>query len=217
MILSDPTAGLLSPTLAKLLQVLISEDAPRTGRELARIAEVSSAQGNTLLRRLARLGVVIETPKLPAKLYEINSSHILVPHLRALIGGLDSILEQLTDKVEGLQTAPEIAILFGSAMRGEDHEDSDLDLYLLFSDSVPLDKGQLLENTADMSEDFYALTGNSLNVLVQKMSDLRTNFESRSRFLTNLLSDGRVLKGARVLTRLKEEYQWSNTPKGQSN
>jgi len=217
MILSDPTAGLLSPTLAKLLQVLISEDAPRTGRELARIAEVSSAQGNTLLRRLARLGVVIETPKLPAKLYEINSSHILVPHLRALIGGLDSILEQLTDKVEGLQTAPEIAILFGSAMRGEDHEDSDLDLYLLFSDSVPLDKGQLLENTADMSEDFYALTGNSLNVLVQKMSDLRTNFESRSRFLTNLLSDGRVLKGARILTRLKEEYQWSNTPKGQSN
>jgi len=217
MILSDPTAGLLSPTLAKLLQVLISEDAPRTGRELARIAEVSSAQGNTLLRRLARLAVVIETPKLPAKLYEINSSHILVPHLRALIGGLDSILEQLTDKVEGLQTAPEIAILFGSAMRGEDHEDSDLDLYLLFSDSVPLDKGQLLENTADMSEDFYALTGNSLNVLVQKMSDLRTNFESRSRFLTNLLSDGRVLKGARILTRLKEEYQWSNTPKGQSN
>lgn len=217
MILSDPTAGLLSPTLAKLLQVLTSEDAPRTGRELARIAEVSSAQGNTLLRRLARLGVVIETPKLPAKLYEINSSHILVPHLRALIGGLDSILEQLSDKVEGLQTSPEIAILFGSAMRGEDHEDSDLDLYLLFSDSVPLDKGQLLENTADMSEDFYALTGNSLNVLVQKMSDLRTNFESRSRFLTNLLSDGRVLKGARVLTRLKEEYQWSNTPKGQSN
>ena len=102
-------------------------------------------------------------------------------------------MEQLSDKVEGLQTAPEIAILFGSAMRGEDHEDSDLDLYLLFSDSVPLDKGQLLENTADMSEDFYALTGNTLNVLVQKMSDLRTNFESRSRFLTNLLSDGRVL------------------------
>jgi len=217
MILSDPTTGLLSPSLAKLLQVLVSEGAPRTGRELARIAEVSSAQGDTLLRRLAGLGVVIETPKLPAKLYEINSSHILVPQLRALIGGLDSILEQLTDKVEGLQTAPEIAILFGSAMRGEDHEDSDLDLYLLFSDSVPLDKGQLLETTADVSEHFYALTGNSLNVLVQKMSDLRTNFESRSRFLTNLLSDGRVLKGARVLTRLKEEYQWSNTPKGQSN
>jgi predicted nucleotidyltransferase len=126
-------------------------------------------------------------------------------------------MEQLSDKVEGLQTGPEIAILFGSAMRGEDHEDSDLDLYLLFSDSVPLDKGQLLENTADMSEDFYALTGNTLNVLVQKMSDLRTNFESRSRFLTNLLSDGRVLKGARVLTRLKEEYQWSNTQKGQSD
>src|SRR6056300_279938 len=98
MILSDPTAGLLSPTLAKLLQALFSEGAPRTGRELARIAEVSSAQGNTLLRRLAGLGVVIETPKLPAKLYEMNSSHILVSHLRALIGGLDSIMEQLSDK-----------------------------------------------------------------------------------------------------------------------
>lgn len=217
MILSDPTAGLLSPTLAKLLQALISEGVPRTGRDLARIAEVSSAQGNALLRRLAKLGVVIETPKLPAKLYEINSSHILVPPLRELVGGLDSILEQLTIQVQGLRTAPEIAILFGSTMRGEDHEDSDLDLYLLFNDSVPLDKGQLLESTADMSEHFYALTGNTLNVLVQKMSDLRTNFEVRSRFITNLLSDGRVLKGARVLTRLKEEYRWPNTPKGQSN
>ena len=217
MILSDPTAGLLSPTLAKLLQALFSEGAPRPGRELARIAEVSSAQGNTLLRRLAGLGVVIETPKLPAKLYEMNYSHILVPQLRALIGGLDSILEQLTVQVESLQAAPEVAVVFGSAMRGEDHEGSDLDLYLAFSDSVPLDKGQLLETTADISEHFYALTGNSLNVLVQKMSDLRTNFESRSRFLTNLLSDGRVLKGAQVLTRLKDEYQWNNTPKDQSN
>ncbi len=102
-------------------------------------------------------------------------------------------------------------------MRKEDHEASDLDLYLVFDDSVPLDKGQLLESTANLSEDLFTRTGNSLNVMVQKMSDLRSNFEARSRFLENLLSDGRAIKGWDVLNQLKEEYQWSITQHSQSN
>ena len=31
--------------------------------------------------------------------------------------------------------------------------------------------------------------------MVQKMSDLRSNFEARSRFIENLLLDGRAIKG----------------------
>ena len=217
MILSNPTAGLMSPTLAKLLAVLITEQLPQTGRELARIAQISSAQGNTLLRRLTDLGIVIETFRPPAKLYQINQSHILVPQLRSLLGGLDSTLERLNSQLAELTTGPEIAVLFGSVMRGEDHEASDLDLYLVFANSVPLDKGQLLESTLNLSEIFFCQTGNSLNVLVQKMSDLRANFEARSRFLENLLSDGRVIKGWSVLNQLKEEYQWSANHKDPSN
>jgi predicted nucleotidyltransferase len=216
MILSDPTAGLLSPTLAKLLRAMIAVATPKSGRELARIAGVSSAQGNTLLRRLTELGIAVETDRAPAKMYEINQSHILVPQLRGLIEGLDSVLEELTGHLAALPAEPAIAVLFGSVMRREDHEASDLDLYLVFDDSVPLDKGQLLESTADLSEAFFLRTGNSLNVMVQKMSDLRSNFEVRSRFLENLLSDGKALKGWDVLNQLKEEYQWSTTPQHRS-
>ena len=217
MILSDPTAGLLSPTLAKLLRALVSESTPRPGRELARIAGVSSAQGNTLLRRLTQLGIALETEQPPAKLYEINHSHLLVPQLRAILKGLDSLVEELKAQVDELPAVPEIAVLFGSVMREEDHEASDLDLYLVFGDSVAFDKGQLLESTADLSEVFFTRTGNTLNVMVQKMSDLRSNFEARSRFIENLLLDGRAMKGRDVLNQLKEEYQWSTTQHNQSN
>lgn len=217
MILSDPTAGLLSPTLAKLLRALVSESTPRPGRELARIAGVSSAQGNTLLRRLTLLGIALETEQPPAKLYEINHSHLLVPQLRAILKGLDSLVEELKAQVDELPAVPEIAVLFGSVMREEDHEASDLDLYLVFGDSVAFDKGQLLESTADLSEVFFTRTGNTLNVMVQKMSDLRSNFEARSRFIENLLLDGRAIKGRDVLNQLKEEYQWSTTQHNQSN
>ena len=217
MILSDPTAGLLSPTLAKLLRALVSESTPRPGRELARIAGVSSAQGNTLLRRLTQLGIALETKQPPAKLYQINHSHLLVPQLRAILKGLDSIMEELRGDLAKLPTVPVIAVLFGSVMRQEDHEESDLDLYLVFDDLKTLDKGQLLESTADMSEGFLNRTGNSLNVMVQKMSDLRSNFIARSRFLENLLSDGKAVKGWDVLNQLKEEYQWSITPHSQSS
>jgi predicted nucleotidyltransferase len=217
MILSEPTAGLLSPTLAKLLRVLLGDTTPKSGRELARMAAISSAQGNALLRRLTDLGIALETEQPPGKLYEINQSHILVPQLRAILQGLDSILEELKEQLVELPTVPIIAVLFGSVMRKEDHEASDLDLYLVFDDSVPLDKGQLLESTANLSEDLFTRTGNSLNVMVQKMSDLRSNFEARSRFLENLLSDGRAIKGWDVLNQLKEEYQWSITPHSQSN
>lgn len=217
MILSDPTAGLLSPTLSKLLRALVSESTPRPGRELARIAGVSSAQGNTLLRRLTQLGIVLETDQPPAKLYEINHSHLLVPQLRAILKGLDSIVEELKGRLDELPAVPEIAVLFGSVMREEDHEASDLDLYLVFGDSVAFDKGQLLESTANLSEVFFTRTGNTLNVMVQKLSDLRTNFEARSRFIENLLLDGRAIKGRDVLNQLKEEYQWSTTQPNQSN
>ena len=217
MILSDPTAGLLSPTLAKLLRALVSASTPRPGRELARIAGVSSAQGNTLLRRLTLLGIALETEQPPAKLYEINHSHLLVPQLRAILKGLDSLVEELKAQLDELPAVPEIAVLFGSVMREEDHEASDLDLYLVFGDSVAFDKGQLLESTADLSEVFFTRTGNTLNVMVQKMSDLRSNFEARSRFIENLLLDGRAIKGRDVLNQLKEEYQWSTTQHNQSN
>jgi len=217
MILSDPTAGLLSPTLAKLLRALVSESTPRPGRELARIAGVSSAQGNTLLRRLTLLGIALETEQPPAKLYEINHSHLLVPQLRAILKGLDSLVEELKAQLDELPAVPEIAVLFGSVMREEDHEASDLDLYLVFGDSVAFDKGQLLESTADLSEVFFTRTGNTLNVMVQKMSDLRSNFDARSRFIENLLLDGRAIKGRDVLNQLKEEYQWSTTQHNQSN
>lgn len=217
MILSDPTVGLLSPTLAKLLRALVSESTPRPGRELARIAGVSSAQGNTLLRRLTQLGIALETEQPPAKLYEINHSHLLVPQLWAILKGLDSLVEELKAQLDELPAVPEIAVLFGSVMREEDHEASDLDLYLVFGDSVAFDKGQLLESTADLSEVFFTRTGNTLNVMVQKMSDLRSNFEARSRFIENLLLDGRAIKGRDVLNQLKEEYQWSTTQHNQSN
>lgn len=217
MILSEPTAGLLSPTLARLLRVLLSGTTPKSGRELARKAGVSSAQGNALLRRLTDLGIALETEQPPAKLYEINQSHILVPQLRAILQGLDSVFEELKEQLVELPTVPIIAVLFGSVMRKEDHEASDLDLYLVFDDSVPLDKGQLLESTANLSEDFFTRTGNSLNIMVQKMSDLRSNFEARSRFIENLLLDGRAIKGRDVLNQLKEEYQWSTTQHNQSN
>jgi predicted nucleotidyltransferase len=217
MILSDPTAGLLSPTLAKLLRALVSESTPRPGREISRIAGVSSAQGNTLLRRLTQLGIALETEQPPAKLYEINHSHLLVPQLRAILRTLDSIVEELREELVRLPTIPAIAVLFGSVMRQEDHQESDLDLYLVFDDSVTLDKGQLLESTAALSEGFLDRTGNSLNVMVQKMSDLRNNFVARSKFLENLLLDGKAVQGWDVLNQLKEEYQWSITPHGQSN
>lgn len=217
MILSDPTAGLISPTLAKLLNTLFREAVPKTGRELARQAGISSAQGNSLLRRLVGLGLVIESNRYPAKLYAINQSHALAPKLEALLGGFDSILEELEAMLRLLPIDPEVAVLYGSVMRGEDHADSDLDLYLAFGDSVAFDKGQLLESTAELSEDFFALTGNSLSVVVQKMSDLATNFDSRSKFLENLLSDGRVLRGRDVLQKLKQEHQWSTTQKDRSD
>lgn len=217
MILSDPTVGLLSPTLAKVLRALVSDSTPRSGRELARIAGVSSAQGNTLLRRLTQLGITLETERPPAKFYEINHSHLLVPQLRAILKCLDSIVEELKGQIAELPAVPEIAVLFGSVMREEDHEASDLDLYLVFGDSVAFDKGQLLESTANLSEAFFTRTGNRLNVMVQKMSDLRHNFEARSRFIENLLLDGRAIKGRDVLNQLKEEYQWSATQHNQSN
>jgi len=209
MILSSPTTGLLGPSLAALLRSMESSEDGKSGREWAQESGVSTAQTNQLLRRLVSLGLVNVSHRPPAKLYALNFQHALVPSLLRLLTVSAELEDEILEALDSLTPPPDLVAIFGSYARGEDSEESDLDLLAVWSQEEDFGLGALMLETAEFCMNFKRRTGNDLNISFLKMSDLRASFQDKTRFAKNLVSDGRALKGGVILQTMKEKHQWN--------
>lgn len=207
MILSNPSAGLLSPTMAALLRVLFEAKSAESGRSLARIAGVSSAQTNSLLRRLVSLGLVKQCSKPPSLLFELNRSNWLVQRLQPIFELEGERNSWLAERLMNLSISPIAAVVFGSVARGEDDEKSDLDLFLLWPDCNAASE-LLWKDLADIRQDFIELFGNELSLMHAKMSELSESIGARSRFARQLIEEGEPIFGGTLIAELAKETQW---------
>jgi predicted nucleotidyltransferase len=122
-----------SPSKLRLLRTLFVNPNRRwTGRELARAARVSAAQAARDLADLADTSVLTREVVGKSYLWQLNASHVLTPILADLFRGEAGVRSELLRTVsEGLRSVGiEKARIFGSVARGEERNDSDVDLFL---------------------------------------------------------------------------------------
>ena len=127
----NPILG--STTKLGLLRTMFASTGRRwTGRELARTSGVSPAQAARDLAELAETSLVSREVMGSAYSWQLNPSHVLTPVLEELFrreAGLRS--EMLRAVSEGLRASKvDRARVFGSIPRGEERDDSDVDLFL---------------------------------------------------------------------------------------
>ncbi|MFI5417928.1 MAG: nucleotidyltransferase domain-containing protein [Candidatus Lutacidiplasmatales archaeon] len=139
----NPILG--SPYKLGLLRTMFaSPDRHWTGRELARAARVSAAQGARDLGELADTSLVSREVVGKSYSWRLNPSHALTSTLTELFlreSGLRS--EMLRTLSEGLRTARvDRARVFGSIPRGEERDDSDVDLFLQIRTSGDREKAE---------------------------------------------------------------------------
>jgi predicted nucleotidyltransferase len=111
----------------KLLNVfLFKHDAQIHQNEVIRMSGLSKNTVMKLLDLFTRQGMLKESRKGNLKLFSLAEEHPVVKQLKILINvsELHAILKGFTDK--GFE-----AYLFGSAARGEDTENSDIDLLII--------------------------------------------------------------------------------------
>jgi predicted nucleotidyltransferase len=137
-----------------------------TGRELARSAGVSTAQSARDLGGLADTSLVIREVVGRSYSWQLNTSHVLFGPLRELFAreaGLRS--ELLRDVSEAIPPArPERVRLFGSVARGEERDDSDVDLFLQVR--RPAERGLAEEAVRRIRSRVWGRFGNPVAVLV---------------------------------------------------
>ena len=136
-----PLDGLLSvPARVRILRALASTRRELTGREAARVAGISSPQGNQALAVLVRQGAVLRRQAGRAGLYRLNDRLLLIRRGLVPLFRLEGKLVQqgLERFRRGLESqGPLSIILFGSRSRGDAGADSDVDVLVVLEHRTP--------------------------------------------------------------------------------
>ncbi|EPR75392.1 hypothetical protein ADILRU_2290 [Leifsonia rubra CMS 76R] len=163
-----------------MLTVLARTTRALTGRQIAELTHRGSQSGVRLtLMRLEEQGVVLAESAGRSMLYRANRDHLLwgavEPLLRAAESALQSLQEQIIDVVSSSldpQVLGETSVaLFGSVARGTSTVLSDIDLVVVFPDTIEEELGQAAINL--VTEGVFRWTGNQCNVFVAKREPLR--------------------------------------------
>lgn len=121
---------LSSRTRAEVFRLLFGlRETPLHLHEMKRQTGLAVATVRQELKRLARLGLVVQKKDGNRTYYTANPSHPLFPEVRALVLKTCGLADTLRNALR----APEIrcAFVFGSLARGEASPESDLDLMVI--------------------------------------------------------------------------------------
>lgn len=186
---------LASKPKLRLLRYLALHYGAFTGRQLALSAKVQPKRAREALAALVELGWVQERKAGRASIYSLNRRHyvvrsILIPAFARETGWL----AELGRRVVGV--TPSVirsVILYGSWARGDARPDSDVDLLIVVTDSIRRD---VLDRRLDgFRTEALDRFGVPVSFLVLSMHELAHRTRTRSRFMREILEQGRVLAG----------------------
>jgi hypothetical protein len=230
MDLSDPTRS-VTPTLdGTVLAVLASAGRSLTVGQVAELAARGSEIGiRRSLGRLVEQGTVRATMMGRNLVHELNRDHIAAQVAVVLAGLRTELWSRLRQEVDSWEPRPLIAVVFGSAARGDGSVDSDIDLLLVHppmagdpqlhgeeqhrGESLHAALGGILMGDRDPAardrweaqvERLYGLverwTGNPLQVVDLSYAEWRRPPESSRALLAAVAAEGIQLRKERGLT-----------------
>ena len=188
-----------SVTKVRLLRALLPLERPVSLREAARLAGVSPAAASGALDELAALQIVDRREATSQHLYTVNRANRLTDALAGLFAAeeerRETLMDALRSDVEGGQPRPsvEAAALFGSAARGDDRPDSDLDLLVIAEG--PGDEEAVWAHLVEVKERYRREFGVKLSPVVLTLERLRERARDGDPLIDNVVEDGIKLTG----------------------
>lgn len=123
-----------------LTQLLLHPDNSYHVRELARLTGTTAGTLHKELARLAEVGLLLREKQGNQVHYRANRECPVFAELAGLFRKTAGLVGVLADALRPLTPPPELALVFGSLARGEEHANSDVDLLLIadcsFGDAV---------------------------------------------------------------------------------
>src|SRR5487761_1328508 len=173
-----------------------------TIRELARTANVSSAEAAVVVERLEKLGIISIQPVGRSHQVLLNErSYILNKIMRQIIKAEDQTLDELQSILKKHLNVNGIiaSYLFGSISKGEEKEDSDIDL-LVISNNFDYASASI----ARAQDEILSTFGNRISPVILSEKELKV--KKNDRLVRSIMECYAIIKG-RDLKELVEEKQ----------
>jgi len=196
--LSAPLASFMNGLDAVALHVVARAGAELTGRQVARLAGTGTPANIRLsLLRLVDIGLVISVPAPHATMFSANRSHILWPAVEVAMNARQELNRRIASFAA--ISAPEgvTVALYGSVARGDSTNTSDVDLLVVFPDTVTLDARD--DFVTGLRDSVQLWTGNDAQVYDLTTSTLTEQREEGNPIIKNWTADGVVVFGNSIL------------------
>jgi predicted nucleotidyltransferase len=172
-----------SKTKAEIFRLLfLQPERELHGREIERRSGFADATVRQELRRLTRLGLIVDRRDGNRLCYRANRSHPLFPDLRNLVLKTAGLVEVLRDALQAESIAA--AFVFGSLASQQDQPHSDVDLMVI---------GRVgLRALTAMLSGVSDRLGREINPHVMTTEEFARRRAARDHFLTNVLASPKL-------------------------
>ena len=204
MNLTEPGYDFIGKSEAPILRALARTTSSMSGNQLIKVAGLKYNGGHVLtLRKLVKLGILLEDSRLAANYYTINREHILWPAIEIILHSGDNIndrIKEILQQAPILQTAVSVA-LFGSVARRESNADSDIDLIIIIPGTQKLTDEEY-DQVEQATGRIRQLTGNIVNPITINEEELTLLITQGGSLVNSLRTDAITLLGEELKGKL---------------
>jgi predicted nucleotidyltransferase len=192
------------PTVdSAVLAVLAGSSKPRTGREVARLANRSQAATQRVLDRLVDHGLVLGREAGRARVYTLNWDHVAAEPIAELTNLRLRLFQRLRETLEFWETPPIHMSVFGSAARGDGGLDSDIDIFLVRRSDVEGEDEQWRGEVEVLADHVFEWTGNHAGIAEVGEGELERLRRDRPAIVESLRADAVDIAGIPIQTLLR--------------
>ena len=145
-----------------------------SGRELARLLNSSPSSVLEALELLRHYGLAHKTRIGKTTEWIINKRHLLIAKLSPLLKLDEEFLSVLCRKIKSafLKNKNVVrVVLFGSIVKGKEHPDSDIDLFILVKENKHKKQAAFIVNK--LNDSLIPLFGNSVSAIIYSSKELK--------------------------------------------
>ena len=192
---AEPLQALIPGATGRVLAVLVQTSMPLSGRAIAELGGVSSAQGARVLQRLVELGVVQGRSAPPAILYSLARDHVAAEPLLTLGSLPAKLTERLAEKVASLEPSPACVGTYGSFARHEARTDSDIDVLVVRPKDVQQDDDDWASVVEVIRDIAGRISGNRVEILEVGQTEIPRLIVSRRPLWREIARDFLLIYG----------------------
>ena len=192
-----------SQAKTRLLSWMLSRPHAFSVSDLGRACELSKASVSNIVAQWEKTGLVLSREQGRNKLISINPKFYLLPELKRVFEKTMDFQKPLIKKLGSMATLKKkdvkAVVIFGSRVRKDFSHFSDLDVLVAIDDKENPITESIMEEAINASKE----TGIRFSPVLMDEKDIRTRWKEKDRFLRNILTEGKILKGRKWIEHLQ--------------